>query len=66
MPDQDVLDELANLVAERLEQRRMPPAVRPKAATIAPEWTDRLAASLDEIYQEWVASERRADVVGDQ
>jgi hypothetical protein len=63
-----VLEELADLVARRLEQQlRAEPVPHPNPDTVGPKWTDRLAATLEVIYLEQLASgQASADVVGDQ
>ena len=50
------LDELADRVVLRLEQRSIPD-------TISQKWTNRLAATLERIYREGNAN---LDVVGNQ
>jgi hypothetical protein len=63
----EVLDELAELVADRLERRRPASAESHlNPATVAPKWTDRLANTLRDIRLRRLVSEERADVVGDQ
>lgn len=65
----ELLDELADLVADRLERRR-PAAVHAhedlNPATIGPKWTDRLANTLHDIRLRRLASGQSEDVVGDQ
>jgi hypothetical protein len=63
----EVLEELADLIADRLERRHpAPPETHLIPATIAPKWTDRLASTLREIRLRRLVSEESADVVGDQ
>lgn len=63
----EVLEELADLVADRLERRRpAPPDDHLNHATISPRWTDRLASTLRDIRLRRLVSEQDADVVGDQ
>jgi len=60
----ELLEELADLVADRLDQRHAEQHLN--AATISAKWTDRLANTLRDIRLRRLASEGRADVVGDQ
>ena len=60
------LEELADLVADRLERRRHAAPEPLIPATIAPKWTDRLANTLRDIRLRRLASEQGAKLVGDQ
>ena len=63
----DVLDELADLVATRLERRHAPPPSEDlNPATIGPKWTDRLATTLRDIRLRRLGSTQGEDMVGDQ
>jgi len=55
---EEALDELADLVAERLERRH-------RDATIPAHWTDHLAATLDRIRARQIASGEFHDLRGD-
>jgi len=63
--DELLLEELADLVADRLERRRSTPE-HLNPATINAKWTARLAHTLRDIRLRRLASEQRADVVGNQ
>jgi len=59
-----VLDELVELVAQRLEQRQEAPLERLSPDTVAVKWTDRLAATLRQIRARRLAASG-GHVVGD-
>ena len=63
----ELLDELADLVATRLERRRAAPAdTHLNPATSVPKWTDRLANTLREIRLRRLTSHEDEHMVGNQ
>jgi len=66
-PADSLLDELADLVAARLERRRPADEATEhhKPDTVAAKWTDRLGSILEEYYQSQL-SLPDGNVVGDR